>query len=43
LLPQEGLTEAIAKLLNELNVVDLTVTEPPIEEVIGEVFQAGAV
>jgi ABC-2 type transport system ATP-binding protein len=29
--------------LADLEVVDLTVTEPPVEEVIGRVFQAGVV
>jgi len=43
LVEQEELTQAIAKILAELQVVDLAVTEPPIEEVIGRVFQAGAV
>lgn len=40
---QEELTQTIARLLADLEVVDLTVTDPPIEEVIGRVFQAGAV
>lgn len=40
---QEALTRTIARLLAELDVVDMTVTEPPIEEVIGQVFQAGLV
>ena len=43
LVQQEHLTGAIAKILAELQVVDLTVTDPPIEEVIGRVFQAGTV
>lgn len=43
LVQQEDLTQVIAKLLAELQVVDLTVTDPPIEEVIGQVFQSGAV
>ncbi|MBE9011235.1 ATP-binding cassette domain-containing protein [Pseudanabaenaceae cyanobacterium LEGE 13415] len=43
LVQQEDLTQAIAKILAELQVVDLSVTDPPIEEVIGRVFQAGAV
>jgi len=37
------LTQAVARILAELDVVDLTVTEPPVEEVIGQVFQAGVV
>jgi ABC-2 type transport system ATP-binding protein len=43
LIQQEDLTKAIARILADLQVVDLTVTEPPIEEVIGQVFQAGAI
>ncbi|MGV0026318.1 ABC transporter ATP-binding protein [Phormidesmis priestleyi] len=41
LVRQEHLTTLVGKLLAELEVVDLTVTDPPIEEVIGQVFQAG--
>lgn len=41
LVPQEHLTQTIAKLLDRFEVVDLTVTDPPIETVIGQVFQAG--
>ncbi len=40
---REALTQTIAKILAELEVVDLTVTDPPIEEVIGRVFQTGSV
>ncbi len=43
LVQQEDLTQAIARILAELQVVDLSVTDPPIEEVIGRVFQAGTV
>jgi ABC-2 type transport system ATP-binding protein len=38
-----ALTEAVSRILAEQVVRDLTVTDPPIEEVIGRVFQAGAV
>jgi ABC-2 type transport system ATP-binding protein len=41
LVQREGLTRAIARLLAELDVVDLTVIDPPVEEVIGRVFQTG--
>ena len=41
LVPQERLTRTVAKLLSELEVVDLSVTEPPIEEVIGRVLRSG--
>ena len=40
---REALTRTVAKILAELEVVDLTVTDPPVEEVIGRVFMAGAV
>jgi ABC-2 type transport system ATP-binding protein len=40
---REDLTRAIARLLAELPVCDLTITDPPIEEVIGRVFKAGMV
>ncbi len=43
-LVQRGvLTRTVAKILAELDVLDLTVTEPPVEEVIGRVFRAGVV
>jgi ABC-2 type transport system ATP-binding protein len=40
---REALTRTVAKLLAELDVLDLTVTDPPVEEVIGRVFTAGSV
>lgn len=40
---RETLTQAVSKMLSELAIQDLTVTDPPIEEVIGRVFQAGSV
>ncbi|MCF4967061.1 ABC transporter ATP-binding protein [Nostoc sp. CMAA1605] len=40
---QENLTRTVTQILTDLEVIDLTVTEPPIEEVIGRVFQAGVV
>ncbi|HEY9649961.1 MAG TPA: ATP-binding cassette domain-containing protein [Coleofasciculaceae cyanobacterium] len=43
LVKREALTSTVSQILAELDVVDLTVTEPPIEEVIGRVFQAGTV
>ena len=43
MIPQEKLTSTVSRILAELEVVDLTVTEPPVEEVIGKVFQAGGV
>ncbi len=41
LVRREGLTSAVSRILAELKVIDLTVTEPPVEEVIGRVFRAG--
>jgi len=43
LVPQEALTRTVGKLLGDLEILDLTVIDPPIEEVIGRVFQAGTV
>ena len=42
LVRREELTAAIAKILAELEVLDLTVTDPPIEEVIRLVFESGS-
>jgi len=39
---RERLTSTVAKILAELEVLDLTVTDPPVEEVIGQVFSAGS-
>jgi ABC-2 type transport system ATP-binding protein len=43
LVSQEALTQTVSRLLADLKVIDLSVGEPPIEEVIGQVFQAGQV
>jgi ABC-2 type transport system ATP-binding protein len=43
LVSQELLTQTVAQILADLQVVDLKVTEPAVEEVIGKVFQAGVV
>jgi ABC-2 type transport system ATP-binding protein len=40
---REDLTQTISRILANLQVVDMTVTDPPVEEVIGRVFQQGAV
>jgi ABC-2 type transport system ATP-binding protein len=40
---REDLTQAVTRILADLDVVDLTVTDPPVEEVIGRVFQRGAI
>jgi ABC-2 type transport system ATP-binding protein len=36
------LTDTISKLLSHLAIQDLTITEPPIEDIIGKVFQTGS-
>ena len=41
IVPQEHLTQTITQMLSAFEVLDLTVTDPPIEEVIGQVFQSG--
>jgi ABC-2 type transport system ATP-binding protein len=43
LVRRETLTTIVSRILAELEVIDLTVTEPPVEEVIGRVFRAGVV
>jgi len=43
LIPQEQLTGAVARLLAMFAVLDLEVSEPPIEELIGRLFQQGVV
>ncbi|MEB3267713.1 MAG: ATP-binding cassette domain-containing protein [Leptolyngbya sp.] len=40
---RSALTQTVSRILAEFAVQDLTVTDPPIEEVIGRVFQAGVV
>lgn len=40
---REALTRTVSRILADLEVLDLTVTEPPVEEVIGRVFQEGFV
>jgi ABC-2 type transport system ATP-binding protein len=43
IVPQEELPHTLSQLLANLDIVDMTVTDPPVEEVIGRVFQAGVV
>jgi ABC-2 type transport system ATP-binding protein len=40
---REDLTTTVSRILAQLEVLDLTVTEPPVEEVISRVFRAGVV
>lgn len=42
LVTQELLTKTISQILAELAVVDLSITDPPIEDIIGQIFQAGS-
>jgi ABC-2 type transport system ATP-binding protein len=37
------LTNTVAKILSELPVTDLAITDPPVEEIIGKVFDQGSV
>jgi ABC-2 type transport system ATP-binding protein len=41
LVEQELLTKTVTQILGELEVVDLSITEPPIDEAIGQIFRAG--
>ncbi len=41
LVQQEVLTRTVSQLLAELEVVDLSITDPPIDDVIGQIFQSG--
>lgn len=38
---REELTQTVSQLLGDLDVQDLTVSDPPVEQVIGRVFEAG--
>lgn len=43
LVRRDTLTATVGQILMDFEILDLTVTEPPIEEVIGRVFTAGAI
>ncbi|MBW4696410.1 MAG: ATP-binding cassette domain-containing protein [Aphanocapsa lilacina HA4352-LM1] len=43
LVERDALVHTVSRLLAELQVVDLEVSDPPVEEVIGKVFLTGAV
>ncbi len=43
LVTQDLLTKTISQILGELEVVDLSITDPPIDDVIGSIFQAGTI
>jgi len=40
---RDALTATLNRLLSELPILDLTVTDPPIENIIGELFSSGTV
>ena len=40
---RDVLTDTVERMLRELALVDLTITDPPVEQIIGEVFTQGAV
>jgi ABC-2 type transport system ATP-binding protein len=41
LVSQEMLTKTVSHILGELEVVDLSITDPPIDDIIGQIFQSG--
>ncbi len=41
IVPREELTATISRILAQLKVQDLSVSDPPIEEIIGRLFQTG--
>ena len=41
--PREELTQTISRIITQLDILDLSVSEPPIEEVIGRLFQTGEI
>ena len=43
LVKQEDLTDTIAKILAQLEINDLSVSDPPIEEVVSQIFSRGNV
>ena len=43
LVRREELTRTVSRMLAQLQVLDLTITDPPVEDVIGRVFRAGVV
>jgi ABC-2 type transport system ATP-binding protein len=42
LVKREKLTSTVSRILAQLEVIDLSVTDPPIEEVIGRLFEKGS-
>jgi ABC-2 type transport system ATP-binding protein len=42
LIRRDDLTEMVSRILTQLPIIDLSVTEPPIEEVVGRLFAMGS-
>ncbi|WP_332994442.1 hypothetical protein [Scytonema sp. PRP1] len=40
---KEALNQTVARVLADLDIVNLIVIEPPVEEIVGRIFQAGIV
>ncbi len=43
LVGRENLTQTVARMLTQLDVADLTISDPPIEQIIGRLFLKGSV
>jgi ABC-2 type transport system ATP-binding protein len=43
LVQRDALTKTVSRILAEQQIIDLTVSDPPIEEIIGKVFRSGNV
>ncbi|MGL5078315.1 MAG: ABC transporter, partial [Waterburya sp.] len=43
LVPRAKLTATISKILAQLPIQDLNVSDPPVEEIIGRLFQSGEI
>ncbi|RMF21463.1 MAG: ATP-binding cassette domain-containing protein [Cyanobacteria bacterium J083] len=43
LVPRENLTQTITRIINDLDILDFVVSEPPIEEIIGALFRSGRI
>ncbi len=43
LVQRDALTKTVSRILAEQQVIDLTVSDPPIEEIVGKVFRSGNV
>ena len=43
LVPRNQLTSVVTRLLDDFEVLDLEVTDPPIDELIGSLFRKGTI